>query len=100
MDTALAAVIVAGVTLGFNVLLQMFGGGWSLSKRLTALEAGIAAMQAEIKKLSDVLIKMADMRGELRVHDTRITAAEQDIRELRHGEGFIRGTRGVEKEYP
>ena len=106
MDTAVAAVIVAGVTLGFNIVLQMFGGGWKLSQRLVSLEAGISAMQMEIKKLSDVLINMADMRGELKVLDTRVTSQgtrittiEKDIRELRHGDGFIRGARGLDKEY-
>lgn len=107
MDTAIAAVIVAVVTLGFNIALHLFGGGWKLSQRLSSLEAGITAMQQEIKKLSDVLIKMADMRGELRVLDTRLTAldmrtaaVEKDVRELRHGDGFIRGARGIDKEYP
>lgn len=88
------------MAFGFNVVLHLFGGGWSLSKRLTAFESAISNMQIEIKKLGDVLVKMADMRGELRVLDTRIAAAEQDIRELRHGDGFIRGRQGVDREYP
>lgn len=100
METGTIAIIIAGVTLAFNVVLHLFGGGWSLSKRLSAFEAAISNMQAEIKKLGDVLVKMADMRGELRVLDSRVTAAEQDIRELRHGEGFIRGRQGIDREYP
>lgn len=100
MDTAIAAVIVAGVTLLFNVGMHLFGGGWRLSTRLSSMEVTLSAVQADIRKLGDVLIKMADMRGELRVLDTRITAAEQDIREIRHGEGFIQGRRGIDREYP
>ena len=102
-----AAVIVAVVTLIFNVALNLFGGGWKLSSRLSSLESGIHAMQDEIRKLSDVLIRMADMRGELKVLDTRltstdvrVTAVEKDVRELRHGDGFVRGTRGIDREYP
>jgi hypothetical protein len=100
MDATIGALIVAGVTLGFNVFVHMFGGSWRLSQKISSLEGSIAAIQAEIKKLGDVLIRMADMRGELRVHDTRITAVEQDVRELRHGEGFIRGSRGIDREFP
>lgn len=99
MDTALAACIVAAVTLGFNIFLHLFGGGWKLSTKLASIEAGMNAMQDEIKKLGDVLIKMADMRGEIRVIDTRLTSAEQDIRELRHGQGFVRGPGGIDREY-
>ena len=99
MDTTIGALIVAGVTLAFNMSLHLFGGGWRLSQRLTSLETSSAAIQSEIKKLGDVLIKMADIRGELKVMDTRLTACEQDVRELRHGEGFVRGARGIEREY-
>jgi len=101
METALPMLVIAGVTLAFNVALHIFGGGWKLSNRLSSMETTLNSVQTELKKLSDVLIRMADMRGEMRVLDTRVTAAEQDIRELRHGQGFVRGARiGVEGEYP
>lgn len=100
MDTATVAIIIAGLTLAFNIVMHLFGGGWSLSKRLATFEAAIESMQAEIKKLGDVLVKMADLRGEIRVIDTRLAATEQDVRELRHGDGFIRGAgRSIDKEY-
>jgi hypothetical protein len=99
MEMAVAAVVVAVVTLVFNVGLHIFGGGWRLSNRLSSMEVTLIAVQEDIRKLSDVLIKMADMRGELRVLDTRLSAAEQDIRELRHGDGFVRGSHGIDKEY-
>ncbi len=63
------------------------------------LKKDILGMQGDIKKLGDILVNLADLRGEIKVHDTRITAAEQDIRELRHGEGFVRGPRGIDREY-
>jgi hypothetical protein len=102
MDTALALVIVASVTLLFNIGMHLFGGGWKLSNRLSSIETGMTSMQAEIKKLGDVVAKIADMRGDLRVLDTRVTAAEQDIREMRHGRGFIqnRSDGGLNGEYP
>jgi hypothetical protein len=98
MDTALAAVIIAGSTLGYHMAVHIFGGGWKLTNRLTKIESSVDDLKTELKKLSDVLIKMADMRGELRVIDTRVTSVEQDIRELRHGRGFIQDS--LRGEYP
>jgi hypothetical protein len=48
-------------------------------------------MKAEIKRFSDVLIKMA-------VTDQRLLGVEQDIRELKHGKGFVQ--RDLTGEYP
>lgn len=94
------------MTLAFNILLKLFGGGWGLSGRLTKIETSMTIMQVEISKLVDVLSKVADMHGSIRVlevrhvaTDQRVTALEGDVRELRHGEGFVRGPRGIDREY-
>jgi hypothetical protein len=57
-------------------------------------------MQVEIKKLGEILIAQADIRAELRGFGNRLSITEQDIRDLRKGDGFIRGPHGVDKEYP
>jgi hypothetical protein len=49
-------------------------------------------MQSEIKKISEVLINQADQ-------NRRIIHLEEDVRELRHGRGFVQGPRGVDREY-
>lgn len=86
--------IIAG---GFAVL-------WTLKADVNSLKAGtellkidLASMQSEIRKLSEILINLSDIRGEIRVLDTRITMAEQDIREIKHGDGFVRS---INREYP
>jgi hypothetical protein len=53
----------------------------------------IAAIQIEIKKIGDVLINQADQ-------NRRIIHLEDDVRELRHGRGFVQGQAGVDHEYP
>ncbi|QOG20476.1 hypothetical protein [Bradyrhizobium sp. SEMIA] len=100
------------ITIGNIIeILSIVGGGvlvlMTLKTDVSALKSGarglkadIAAMQAELKKLSDVLISLADIRGEIKVLDTRLTGAEQDIRELRHGDGFVQGRRGIDRQYP
>ena len=47
------------------------------------LKKSVSDMKEDIKALNMVVVRMA-------VADQRITAVEQDIRELRHGQGFIR----------
>jgi hypothetical protein len=99
------------ITIGNIIeIASIVGGGilvlWTLKADVNALKTGSETlkidfnqMQAEIKKLGDILVNLADIRGEIRVHDTRITSAEQDIRELRHGDGFVKGSRGIDREY-
>jgi len=90
------AAIIGG---GLLVLIALKNDVKSLKDGAQTLKADLGLMQAEIKKPGDILVKLADIRGEIRVLDTRITAAEQDIRESRHGDGFIKGPRGVDREY-
>jgi hypothetical protein len=52
-----------------------------------------AGIQTEIKKIGEVLVQQADQ-------NRRIIHLEDDVRELRHGEGFVRGPRGIDREYP
>lgn len=61
------------------------------SKRET--KESIAGIQAEIKKIGDVLINQADQ-------NRRIIHLEDDVREIRHGRGFVQGIGGVDREYP
>ena len=60
------------------------GGAAMITLRGTVmnLKNDMTDMKTEIKKVGDVLIKMA-------VTDTRLTNIEQDVRELKHGEGFV-----------
>ena len=90
MDVTIGALVVAAVTLAFNISMHVFGGGWKLSQKLASLETSVLTIQADLKELAQVLINMADIRGEIKVMDTRVSAIEQDIRELRHGEGFVK----------
>lgn len=62
----------------------------AVSKRETGEKIG--EMQLEIKKIGEVLINQADQ-------NRRIIHLEDDVRELRHGRGFVQGDRGVDREY-
>lgn len=74
---------------GLLVLLTLRTDVKSLKEGAEALSNRIDGMQAELRRLGDVLIDLANVRGEIRVLDSRLTAAEKDIRELRHGDGYV-----------
>lgn len=90
------ASIVGG---GFLVLFTLKADVNTLKSGARALKGDLAAMQAEIKKLGDILVNLADIRGDIKSLSTRVSATEEDIRELRRGHGFITGPRGIEREY-
>jgi hypothetical protein len=65
MEGAGGAIIVAVVTLAFNLFIPVFGGGWRLSGRISSMESSMKAMQEsvvsaqeEIKEFGEILVKM------------------------------------------
>lgn len=90
--------IDATITIGNMIEISVIAAGGlitivTLKNRISGITTDIVDMKQELKKVGDVLIKMA-------ITDQRVTNLEKDMRELRRGEGFIRGPRGIDKEYP
>src|SRR5882757_2210168 len=81
-------------------IASIIGGGFAvfitLKNNVATLKDDVTAMQAEIKKLGEVLIGMARFDEKLSNLDKRVTVHDNKIDELQHGEGFVRGTRGVD----
>lgn len=93
----ISVMIEQTITIGNIIeIASILGGGLAvfitLKNTVSNIKDDVAGMQQEIKKLADVITKMA-------VTDIRLTNLEQDIRELRHGEGFVRGNKGIDREY-
>lgn len=89
--------IDATITIGNVIEISVIALGGiitvvTLKNRITNITTDLVDMKQEIKKVGEVLIKMA-------VTDQRVTNLERDVRELRHGDGFIRGVQGIDKEY-
>lgn len=67
---------VASIIIGgFIALITM-------RETIKNLKDDMTDMKLEIKKVGEVLIQLA-------VADTRLTNLENDLRELKHGEGFV-----------
>ena len=79
-------------------LITVGGGLFALGsfrKTFELMTQYMTDMKTEIKKVGEVLVKMA-------VTQTRLDNVEQDIRDLKHGRGFIqpRSEGGINGEYP
>ncbi len=55
---------------------------WAMKARVDLMSVELTALKSEIAKLSDILIKLA-------VQDQRILNVENDVKDMRHGIGFI-----------
>lgn len=89
MDWQTAGVIATTIVATLTAVRLLAGGSWNLSGRIATIESSVVAIQNEIKRLADVLVSIADMKGDMRVIDTRLSNAEQDIRDLQRGEGMV-----------
>jgi prefoldin subunit 5 len=88
------------ITVGNIIeILVIVGGGLlalvTLRNTVNNLKEDMTDMKTEIKKVGEVLVKMA-------VTQTRLDNVEQDIRDMKHGRGFIqpRSDGGINGEYP
>jgi hypothetical protein len=85
------------ITIGNIVeILSIVGGGVlvmiTLRSDVANMKTEMEGIQAEVKKIGDVLITQADQ-------NRRILHLEEDVREMRHGHGFVRGATGIDREY-
>lgn len=60
----------------------------------------IRYMQKEIIALKDALKIVGDVLTMVAVQKTEIKNIQDDIRELKHGKGFIQGPNGIDREFP
>lgn len=79
-------------------IVTIGGGLWALGKfhsNVEKLARDVIDVKTELKEVAKILTKLA-------VTDTRLTAAEQDIRDLQHGRGYVqnRSEGGINGEYP
>ena len=89
---ALATLRTTVSTLKENVDTSKKETKESLTYLQNETKESISGLQTEIKKIGDILVNQADQ-------NRRIIHLEDDVRELRHGRGFIQGDKGIDHEY-
>lgn len=77
---------IASIIIGGILVMQ------TVRSDVKNMKTDVEGIQTEVKKIGDVLITQADQ-------NRRILHLEEDLRELKHGEGFVRGSRGIDREY-
>lgn len=60
----------------------------------------IKNMQREIVALQKLAESITALLTTVAVQKTELENIREDVRELKHGEGFVRGVRGIDREYP
>lgn len=96
------------IILKIGEILSILGGGalvaFRLGRTTSRVEASLQAQNqllesqsAEITELKNETKKLGDVLTQIAVQQTRIERLENDLRELRHGRGFVQAA--VNREY-
>lgn len=100
LDTALKVIEVVSILGGGGLVLIRLGkttGRVEAAMKLQAEE--IADLKGEVKVVNKLLTDVAVQKQRLDTMDMRIDTLDRRYDELRHGDGFVRGGRGVDREY-
>jgi outer membrane murein-binding lipoprotein Lpp len=81
--------IVAIAGGGIGVMMKLSTNVGVLHASVKAIKEDVFGVQAEIKKIGDVLTKQASAEARLDAIDVRMGNFDQDLRELRHGDGWV-----------
>lgn len=87
----------------FEIVSFLVGGIYALAmikSNVGMLKDEVGKMQTEIEKLSEIISRQAAAESRLNALDTRMGGFDKDIRELRHGKGWVTGPHGIDHEYP
>lgn len=86
------------INFGNWLTIGVIVGGWAYT---------LIQMRTDVKDIKAKMESVASLITGSAVLSKRIDHAEDDIRdirkeisELRHGEGFVRGARGIDREFP
>lgn len=90
--------------IGIGVQTALFLlGGYAMVIRTDfsskTLKEQVEAIQKELKGLATIITTLAVQDERLNNQARRIDLIDQKIEGLRRGEGFVAGSRGLEKEY-
>lgn len=85
-------------------IVSFLGGGglvfFRLGRVTASVQSAMATQTADISELKQDIKVVSRVLTELAVQKTRLDNIDKRIDELRHGDGWIRGARGIDKQYP
>ena len=86
--------------VAIGIVLTRVRDDTKLQTAVTTAITEISELKQEFKKFGEILIGQARFDERLTGIDRRVSTAERRIDELAHGEGFVRGRLGIDREYP
>lgn len=100
LDSALRIVEILSILGGGVVVIFRLGRSTEKMQAVVQMHADYAERQSgEIADIKKQVQKLSDVITQLAVQGTRLDMIDKRVDELRRGEGFIAGPRGVEREY-
>jgi K+/H+ antiporter YhaU regulatory subunit KhtT len=86
------------VTLGtlLQIIVFLSGGVFAFMRVQNKLEL----LAQRVESLEKTSSNIGSILQQVAVQSQRLTPLEDDLRELRHGRGFVRGRAGIDGEYP
>jgi hypothetical protein len=85
------------ITLGTLIQIAVFLGTGLIA--FIRVQGKLEMLSLRVRNLETTSENIGTILQAVAVQSQRLTALEQDLRELRHGEGFIRGPRGIDREF-
>lgn len=64
-----------------------------------SLRADVNAMKEELRKLTEVIITQAIQTTRIENLAELVTMLQRNVEDLRRGNGFVRGDRGIDREF-
>lgn len=99
-SVALWAVDMIDWTINFGSVLTIaaiLGSGLLV---LVRMNYSGSTLQREVAELKNDVKRIGTLAMDNAVINNRLRNLEQDIHELRHGQGFVQGPRGIDREFP
>lgn len=81
------------------VVLSLAGTCIFYAFRSGRFAESINTMQREIIELKELAKTMTALLATVAVQKNELENIREDVRELKHGEGFVRGGKGIDREY-
>lgn len=91
--------ILVVMSLAGSILFYAFRSG-QFAESIKTMQREIRDLKDVAKQLASVITENAVMSNRLNTAADRLNIMDKKIEDLRHGHGFIQGSRGIEREYP
>lgn len=86
------------ITLGTLLQIIVFLSGGLMA--FMRVQGKLDLLSQRVDSLEKTSSNVSSILQQLAAHSQQINSMEEDLRDLRHGRGFIRGRNGIDGEYP